>query len=147
MKTKEIAQSYLILKGAKLTKMDDEDKFKIIKAMREMRPIVDKYTTDEKEAIEKLEDEEYKEMLEKADKHNNALKGDEKSDILPPPELKKLQDYFTKTEELKNNCLRELQEEDHDLKFDKLSEEAFGKLIASNDFTVEQMLILEEVLW
>ena len=74
MKVGEITKSYIILKEAKLTKMEDVDKFKVIRAMREMRPVVEKYSNDEKEAIEKLEDEEYKSALDKAERHNNALK-------------------------------------------------------------------------
>lgn len=146
MKVKEIAQSYLILKEAKITKMEDADKFKIIRAMREMRPVVEKYTNDEKEAIEKLEDEDYKSMLDKAEKHNDAIKEGDKSGILSHSELKELQDYFEKVQKSKNGCLKELQEEEKDINFEKISDEALSKLISSNDFTVGQILSLEMTL-
>lgn len=146
MKVKEIVQSYLILKEAKLTKMEDSDKFKIIRAMREMRPIVDKYSSDEKEATEKLEDEDYKSMMDKAEKHNDAIREGNKSGTLSHSELKEIKSCFEKVDKSKQECLKELQEEEKDIHFEKISEEALGKLIASNDFTVEQMLYLEITL-
>lgn len=146
MKVKEIVQSYLVLKDAKLTKMEDADKFKVIRAMREMRPVVEKYSADEKEASEKLEDEDYKSAMEKAEGHNEALKEGDKSGMLSYSELKEIQSVFDKVDKSKKEILNELQGEEKDMHFDKISEEAFGKLIASNDFKVEQMLYLEIVL-
>lgn len=146
MKVGEITKSYIILKEAKLTKMEDVDKFKVIRAMREMRPVVEKYSNDEKEAIEKLEDEEYKSALDKAERHNNALKEGDKSAILSHEELKDIQSYFEKVDKSKNECIKELQEEEKDLDFEKISQEALIKLIVSNDFTVGQMLYLEITL-
>ena len=82
-------------------------------------------------------------MLDKAEKHNNAIKEGDKSGSLSHLELKEIQDYFEKVQKSKNGCLKELQEEEREVNFEKISEEALGKLIASNDFTVEQMLAVE----
>lgn len=146
MKTKEIAVAYALLKGAKLSKMEDEDKFKVIKAMRVLRPIAEKYETDEKEASDKLKDERFEEMSEKANKHNEALQAKQPEKLLPAGELVELNKYFEGFQKKLSECLKSLQEEDVPVEFDKLTEEAFKKLIASNDFTVEQMLDLEILL-
>ncbi|MCD8093958.1 MAG: hypothetical protein LUF01_14485 [Bacteroides sp.] len=146
MKTKEIAVAYTLLKGAKLSKMEDEDKFKVIKAMRVMRPIAEKFDKDEKEAADKLKDEKHDEMSEKANQHNEALLSKQVDKLLPASELVTLNMYFNDYQKKLNECLKPLQEEEVPAEFDKLTEEAFKKLLASNDFTVEQMLDLEILL-
>lgn len=146
MKTKEIAVAYTLLKGAKLSKMEDEDKFKVIKAMRVMRPIAEKFDKDEKEAADKLKDEKHGEMSEKANQHNEALLSKQVDKLLPASELVTLNMYFNDYQKKLNECLKPLQEEEVPAEFDKLTEEAFKKLLASNDFTVEQMLDLEILL-
>ena len=37
MTTQEMVNAYAILRGAKVTKMDDADKFRVVKAMRPMK--------------------------------------------------------------------------------------------------------------
>lgn len=71
------------------------------------------------------------------------MKEGDKSAILSHEELKDIQSYFEKVDKSKKECIKELQEEEKDLDFEKISQEALIKLIVSNDFTVGQMLDLE----
>ena len=143
MKTISIVRGYQILKGAKLTKMEDADKFKIIEAMRELRPITETYEADEKEAVEKLKDDKFKNMESKADKYRQA--GD-KSKVLTDAEISEMNAYYEKFNKTVGECLAPIKEKDVKLKFGKITKEAFGKFLESNDLTLEQILQADEIL-
>lgn len=146
MKTKIIVDAYSVLKAAKLSKMDDKDKYKVIKAMREMRPVSEKFEADLKEGNEKLKDERYEEMNEKAVKHNEAVRDGKTEETLSSKELRQLDIYFSAYKKEVDVLEKSLEDEDFPVKFEKLSEEAIYKLWESNDFTCEQMMILEDAL-
>ena len=99
MKTSKIVSVYKTMNDSKLTKMEDADKFKVIKALRAIKPISEGYEEFVKLTHEKLKDD----KKEEGDKEN-------------------------------------------ELTYDKLSEDAFGKYIASNDFNVSTIMDLQEVL-
>lgn len=131
------------MKGAKLTKMEDADKFKVIEAMRELRPIAEKYEADQKEAIEKLQDDKFKEMETKADKYRQA--GD-KGKALTEAELAEVNAYYEKFNKTVGECLAPIKDKDVKLKFGKITKEAFGKFLESNDLTLEQIMQADELL-
>lgn len=143
MKTIAIVKGYQILQGAKLTKMEDTDKFKVIEAMRELRPVAEKYEADEKEAIEKLKDDKFKDMEAKADKYRQA--GD-KSKALTDAEISEMNAYYEKFNKVVGECLEPLKEKEVKLKFAKFTKEAFGKFLESNDFTIGQIMELDKLL-
>ena len=145
MKTREIVEAYKLLKGAKLTKMEDNDKFNVIKAMRELRPIAEKYDADFKEAQEVLKDDDFESVSKKIGEFNAAPEA-EKANVMTKEELIKVNAYVQHFNESAEKAKKDLEEEEHDLKFDKLAEPAFNKLLASNDLTVEQIMVLDEVL-
>ena len=51
-------------------------------------------------------------------------------------------EYYKKLEE----CLKEETERKHELEYEKLSEDAFGKFISSNDFKVDDIIKIQEVM-
>ena len=143
MKTIDIAKAHFILKEAKLTKMEDTDKFKVIEAMRELRPITEKYEADEKEAVDKLKDDKFKSMEEKAGKYRQA---EDKSKALSGTEISEMNAYYEKFYKTVDECLAPIRNKDVKLKFNKLTKESFGKLLESNDFTLDQIMQLDSVL-
>ena len=57
MKTSKIVSVYKTMNDSKLTKMEDADKFKVIKALRAIKPISEGYEEFVKLTHEKLKDD------------------------------------------------------------------------------------------
>ena len=66
MKTSKIVSVYKTMNDSKLTKMEDADKFKVIKALRAIKPISEGYEEFVKLTHEKLKDDKMEEMQKKA---------------------------------------------------------------------------------
>lgn len=145
MKIINLVKTYTILKDSKVTKLEDKDKISIIKDMCLFRPIYEKMEADEKEATEKMKGEDHEEILKLVEK-DKLSKSDSTVEKLTEEEIKRVNDYFNKYYSSLNIYLNELHNEDKELSINKLSEDGFSKLISSNDFTCEQLMILHEVL-
>lgn len=148
MKTRQIVSAYKVLNEAKLTKMDDGDKFKVIKALRAMKVIAKDFEEFMGDAKEKLKGENHEEMLSKAQewnsKHGNSKLGDLSAE--EAKELADMEKYFSDYSKKVDGCIVEEAEKEADLDFCKLSEEAFSKLAASNDWTCGQMMEIADVI-
>lgn len=142
MKTKQVVEVYNTLNGAKLSKMEDKDKFLVIKAMRQLKPISTAYEEFVKDAQEKLKGDNFEDIQKKAQKwqeegENTSLSLEERREINTY-----LNDYNNKVVE----CLKEEVEKDNELNYEKISEDAFGKLVSSNDFDVKTIMNLQDAL-
>lgn len=146
MKTIEAVKAYRILKSAKLTKMDDADKLKTIKAMRILRPVSEEYDKDVEEGRKALQDDKFEEMQQKAQKHNEAVQEKKQEGLLGYSELKELNEYFTSYEKSARELVKELDEKEITVTIGRLNEAAFGKLVASNDMTGEDLMALSDVI-
>ena len=134
MKVKEISGLFNILSKANLSKMDDADKYIVIKMLRKLRPIAEKFETDKKDAYERLRPDNWKEVSEAANKwreenDSRALSEDEVSYILRV-----------------NDCLADEKEREEDVDLPKLSEEAFQKLMAGNEWNNLLAMELSEMI-
>lgn len=146
MKTIEAVRAYKIMKSSKLTKMEDADKMKFIKAMRVLRPISEEYDKDLEEGKKALQDDKFEEMQQKAAKHNEAIQNKTQDGLLSFSELKELNDYFTNYEKSARELVKELDEKEITITIGRLNEAAFGKLVASNDMTGEDLMALSDVI-
>lgn len=146
MKTIEAVRAYKIMKSSKLTKMEDADKMKFIKAMRVLRPISEEYDKDLEEGKKALQDEKFEEMQQKGQKHNDAVANKSLDGLLSYSELKEVNDYFKKAEKEANELVKELNEKEITVTIGRLNEAAFGKLVASNDMTGEDLMALSDVI-
>jgi hypothetical protein len=146
MKTIEAVKAYKTLKQAKLTKMDEADKLTVIKAMRALRPVAETYDKDTEEGRRALQDDRFDDMQQKAQKHNEAIQEKKQDGLLSYSDLKELNDYFTAYDKSVRKMLQELDDKELTLTIDRLSEEAFGRLAASNDLTCEKLETLFNVL-
>ena len=133
MKTKELVKAYKILQPTKVTKVDDADKMKIIKATRLLRPIAEEYEKNVEESLKTLRDDRFEEMQQKGAKHNEAVKNDSKDGLLSFNELDELNKYFSEHDKLCRTLVRELDEKEVTLDMPHISEESFIKFISSND--------------
>lgn len=142
MKTEIIVDAYRKINDSKLSKMDDKDKFVMIKVMRAMKPVAAAFEDFVKDAQEKLKDDEFDQM------QKDAREWQEKGEECTFSEEKKksVNRYFSDYYKKVNDCVKEESEKENELTFDRLSEDAFGKFIASNDFDVKTIMALEDIL-
>lgn len=142
MKTIDIVKAYRIINDAKLTKMEDADKFKVIKATRQLKPVATSFDEFVKEAQERLKPEDWDGMQKKARKWQED--GDKST--LTVEERREINRYFTDYNAKVEECVKEEAEKEPELTYERLSEEAFGKFIASNDYDVRTIIELENIL-
>ena len=154
VKTEKVLGAYNVLNTAKYTKMDDADKIKVWKIARALKPIATKFDDDSKDAAEKLKPEGFDDNLQKAQecerlvKNGNANYRDTAKLPMGAAEYGEFIKELQKYNRLVSEAVKEFAEKEVELTFDALSEDAFGKLMASNEWTMEQtveigMLIVE----
>lgn len=140
--TEKIVGAYSILADAKITKMEDADKYKVIKMLRSLRGVALAFEEFRQDAVTRLRGEEHEKMVELADQWRRE---GEKT-TLTEDERRGVNMYFAEYNRKVEECLRDEADKENDLEFEVLTEEAFGKLVASNDWTVRQIMEVEEVL-
>lgn len=140
--TREIVAAYGLLKDAKLTKMEDADKFRLIKTLRALHKAADDYEAFRNEALEKLKGEGHDGIVAKAQQWQRE--GDKTT--LTAEERIGVNRYFAEYNSKVEQCLKEEAEAVRDIGAPALGEDAFGKLVASNDWTLGQMEALACVL-
>lgn len=140
--TEKVLDAYRIISGAKYTKMDDADKIKVWKIARALKPVATKFEEDSKDAAEKMKpSEDFADKLQKAQEFERITK-EKNFDASKLPMgaaeynefIKKLQDY----NRMVGEAVKEFAEKEVMIEFEPLSEESFGKLMASNEWTMEQ---------
>lgn len=142
MKTIDIVKAYRIINDAKLTKMEDADKFKVIKATRQLKPVAASFDEFVKEAQERLKPEGWDDMQKKA----RQWQEDGDKSTLTVEERREINRYFTDYNAKVEECVKEEAEKEHELTYERLSEEVFGKFVASNDYDVRTIIELENIL-
>lgn len=136
MKKEDILKGYAIVNEAKLSKLDDIAKFKVIKACKEMKPIVTELQEFEKDAREKLKGDEHDAMIKQAEQ----WKDEGENTTLSIDERKALNKYFEDYNEKVTKCLVDELKSEYDATWKKLSEEELKKFVASNDWNVQQTI-------
>lgn len=142
MKTMNIVSAYRTINAAKLTKMYDADKYKVIKAIRAMKPIATSFDDFTKEAQERLKDDDFSAMQKKAEQWQKE--GEQTT--LTMDERIAINRFFTDYNKRVEECVKEEAEKEVSPEYGRLSEEAFEKLIGSNDWTVKEIMEVEDVL-
>lgn len=146
MKRIEAYKAYKLLQESRLTKMQDSDKFLVIKAMRELRPLSEEYEKDEKEGLEALKDEGFEAMQEKAAKHEEAIREGKKDGLLTLEELNEVNAFFREYQKNVKKLLEDIQNKECEFSYKRISEDAFGNFVASNDFKGEEIVTLYDAL-
>lgn len=136
----EIARAYRTLAAAKLTRLDDEEKFQIVKIIMSLKPIAKEYEDFIQQTKESLKADNHEEMLDKANRWNFTNKGRNINDLTDEEkkELFEINRYFAEYSNKVEKWI--LEEGDKGVNFApfKLSNDTATKLIASNDWNCEQ---------
>jgi hypothetical protein len=114
----------------------------VIKALRFIKPITTSYEEFVKDAQEKLKDEDYEEKLKVAQQWQQ----DGKKSTLTEAKKIELNKYFMEYQNKVTECVKTEAEKDNELTYDKLTDDAFGKLVDSNDMKLEDINTLYEAL-
>ena len=149
MKTIDVVNAFAALNGAKLANMEDKEKFTLIKAMKVLKPIKNDYEDFAKDAREKLKGDNHEDMLKRVEEWR-AKHADTKPGDFTPAELKELNEinaYFGDYNKKVEECVKEEADKDVTPEYARLSEDAFGRLLASNeDWDVEKVMLAAEIL-
>lgn len=130
--TDQIVTAYRLIAAAKLGKMEDAEKFALIKAVRQLKKVAADFDDFLKDAQERLKPEGF-----------DAIAGKMQADKeLTPEETAKHIKYQKDISE----CLKDEVARENELDFEPFSEESLGRLIASNDFSIHEILTISEVL-
>lgn len=150
MKTEEVLKAYNVLSTAKYGKLDDADKIKVWKITRKMKPVAEKFDEDSKDAAEKMKPtEDFDERLAKAQEYERTIKQtDFDAQKLPmgAAEYGKFIEEFKAYQKLVNDTISDFAKKEVEVEIETLSEDAFGKLMASNDWNMAQVVALDGIV-
>ena len=149
IKTERVLTAFRVLNTAKYTKMSDEDKIKVWKIARALKPVADKFEDDSKDAAEKFKPtEDFAERLQKAQEFERMRNAGEDMTNAPmgAAEYGEFLKEFQKYNQTVGEAVKEFAEKEVEVEFDVLTEEAFGKLMASNEWEVAQTLEIGQII-
>lgn len=142
MKTIDIKNAYNLINTAKLTKLSSTDKFKVIKAIRVLKQIAIDFEEFQKDAMERLKGEEHDDIVAKA----TQWKSEGENTTLTTAERIRVNTYLLKYQKDVDLCISDEANKDNELTYDRLSEEALGQFLDSNDFAVSDILLIQDAL-
>lgn len=152
IKTNEILAAYNILNAAKYASMGDDDKVKVWKIARILKPIATKFDEDSKDAAEKLKpkDKDFDEKYQKAQEYERMKRTPNADASKLPMGAAEYDQFINKVlvpyNKLVGKALEEFANKEVEVEFEPLSDEAFGKLMASNEWTMGQAVVLSEII-
>ena len=151
IKTSEILAAYNVLNSAKYGSMEDADKIKVWKITRALKPIATKFDEDRKDAAEKFKpkDKDFDEKYQKAQEYERIIR-DPKADTKKLPmgaaEYDAFIEKFKEYNKLVGKAVEDFANKEVKVSFEPLSDDAFGKLMASNEWTMGQAVALSEII-
>ena len=141
LKTIEIVKASKLLDEAKYQAMSDEDKVKLWKISRKLKPIADKYTEEKKDAELKLiPSENFHEEMHKGAAYEKFVQSKKEGE--PPiskEEYQQIMQKYLDYQVLVNKALKELLDKEEEIEFEPFSEDAWGKLMSSNDWKIAEL--------
>ena len=150
VKTSEILNVFNVLGTAKYSKMDDADKVKVWKISRKLKPVAVRYDEDSKDAAEKLKPEiegGFDNLLGRAQEYERLTQKHEPTiDVMTKAEYERFLESFKEYQRLIADAVKEFADKEVEIEFDGLSEDAFGKLLASNEWTMVQAMVLGDLI-
>ena len=151
IKTSEILAAYNILNTAKYGSMEDGDKIKVWKITRALKPIATKFDEDSKDAAEKFKpkDKDFDEKLQKAQEYARIIrtpKADASKLPMGAAEYEAFIEKFKAYNKLVEEAVKEFANKEIEVDIDAISDDTFGKLMSSNEWTMGQAVALSEII-
>ena len=149
-KTESLYGAYVVLSQAKYGKLSDDEKIKVWKIARAMKSMAAKFEEDSKDASEKLQPYEgFADDIQKANEYREKIRQknlDATTLPMGPAEYKQFMDRFSKYQKTVSDALKEYAEKEVTIKFEPITEETFGKLMASNEWQMNQVVAIGEII-
>lgn len=149
MKTEDVLKLFNIISIAKYSKMDDSDKIKVWKIARKTKPVATKFEEDTKDAAEKFKADfkDFDARLQKAQEYERAKQqGKDTAEIMRDADYNDFIKDFKDYQNLVNKAIKEFADVEVEVDFETITEDAFGKLMASNEWNMEQTMALGELI-
>jgi hypothetical protein len=147
--TEKVLAAYNVLSTAKYNKLEDADKIKVWKIARALKPIATKFDDDSKDAAEKMKFDGFDELLPKAQEYERIIKQDgfDASELpISPTEYSDFVNKFKAYQKLITDTVGEYAQKEVEFEIDTLSDDAFGKLMASNEWNMSQVVMLDGIV-
>ena len=148
--TEKVLAAFNVLSSAKYGKLDDADKIKVWKITRKLKPVAEKFDEDSKDAAEKMKpSEDFDERLAKAQEYERTIKQtDFDASKLPmgAAEYGKFIEEFKAYKKLVDDTIRDFAKKDVEVEIETISEDAFVKLMVSNDWNMAQVVAIDGIV-
>ena len=142
MKVKNIVEAYKLLGNAKTTNLDDADKGKILKARKAMRPIADEFDAFLKDAQEMFKPEGWEETQKKL----SQWQQEGEKTTLSEEERIAINKALIGYQSAIDKAVKAELEKEIEIEIEKLSEGSDIKLMTANDWTPNQLDLIEMLL-
>lgn len=131
-KTDNVVAAFRLINTAKISKMEDTEKFDFIKTVKHLKKVGTDFDDFLKDAQERLKPENFDKIAAKY----------QSKEELTADEMATLNKYNKDVAD----CVQGELDKEVELDFEPLSEEALGRFIASNDFTVADIITISDVI-
>ena len=147
LRTKEVSEAHSLISTARYQKLSDDDKVKVWKISRKLSPIAEQYSKDAEDAKQRLlPSEDFPQRLQMGLKYQSLRDSGEKDLPMTEEEFTKIAAEWNNYNAILDKALRDRAEEKQTIEINTITEDAFGRLMASNDWTFEQVGKLEFIL-
>ena len=150
MKTEDVLKAYNVISTAKYGKLADEDKIKVWKIARALKPVAEKFREDSEDAQQKMKpNDDFDEQLMKAQEYEREIRKPDCDPTKLPIGAAQYQEFleeFKAYQKLVNDAISDFAKKEVEVEIETLSEDAFGKLMASNDWNMEQVVALDGIV-
>ena len=139
LKTIEIVNACTMLDSADYQQLPDDERIKLWKIARKLRPIADTYLKEKQSAQEtfKPNDEVWEKFKKGAEYEDAKQKGTELP--ITDKEYKEIKEEYIKHLKLVKKALKELEDKEEELEIEPLSEAGFDKLIGLNKWPLPEL--------
>ena len=138
LRTKEVSEAHSLISTARYQKLSDDDKVKVWKISRKLSPIAEQYSKDAEDAKQRLlPSEDFPQRLQMGLKYQSLRDSGEKDLPMTEEEFSKIAAEWNNYNAILDKALRDRAEEKQTIEINTITEDAFGRLMASNDWTFE----------
>lgn len=143
LKTTDILAAYQLLSAALIKSMDNAGKFAVIRATKAMRAVATDFEDFEKDAVERLKDDDFNPMQQLAAQWEKEGKDTTLTDV----QKAEVNAYFRAYAKNIEACCQVEAKKEHELDITPLTDDQFSALLADNEqWNVKQMVVIESVM-
>lgn len=145
IKTEKLVSVYALLKGAKLGNIEDEQKIKLVKSVKAIKKVATAFDDFKNDCLEAMKGAEHDDKVKQAQEWQQQEQ-EGKEVTLSIDERKALNEYFNKYQQLVTDAVKEEAGKDNEVDIRTITEDSLTKLATANDWTIEQIIEVEEIV-